>query len=247
MRCRIVRIALGLCVLATLLTSPRARADGSERFPFLDEPPPVPAPLPPAPAREADEYPRRAWEGFVHGDLSAPFCRGDALGAGQCGGTGAGTALGGAALDRVSPLVALGLEASFTTFRMDAAGVPGAFSRTSWMGFVVRGYFLDRGALDPYVEAGIGRGAVATGYESSPAPVRADAAGPAAMARAGIDFWIAPFLRLGPALSYRWTWLTDVRACAGTRCETTAVSDRGAVGSDLSLSLQATFAFGREM
>jgi hypothetical protein len=115
------------------------------------------------------------------------------------------------------------------------------------MGFLVRGYFLDRGALEPYVEAGIGRGAIATGYETPLAPVRAEASGPAAMARAGLDVWVAPFLRLGPALSYRWTWLTDVRACAGARCDTVAVSDRGAVGSYLGFSVQATFAFGREM
>jgi hypothetical protein len=77
--------------------------------------------------------------------------------------------------------------------------------------------------------------------------VRSDAAGPAATLGAGIDFWVLPVLKIGPSLTYRWTWLTDVRTCAGSACETASVSDRGAVGSQASVSLVATLALGREM
>ncbi len=239
------RIAAFVLSLAVLASARRAQADTSERFPFLDAPPPTPAPLPPGPAREADEHPRRAWEAFAHADLSAPFCRGDRFGAGQCAETGTGTALGAAALYRFTPSVALGAEASFSHFQVDAPSA--AYSRASWMGLLVRGYFLDRGALDPYVEAGIGRGAVIAGSDGPMGPARTNATGPSAGARVGIDFWVTPFLRLGPALSYRWVWLTDVHACVGATCETTAVSERGAVGSYLSLAVHATFGWGHEM
>jgi hypothetical protein len=67
------------------------------------------------------------------------------------------------------------------------------------------------------------------------------------MAGAGIDFWLTPYIKLGPALAYRWTWLTDVRTCTGPSCETAKVGDRGAVGSYLTLGLHATVALGHEM
>jgi hypothetical protein len=77
--------------------------------------------------------------------------------------------------------------------------------------------------------------------------VRSESAGPSAMAGVGIDFWVAPYLKLGPALSYRWAWLTDVRTCSSSACSTVSVADRGAVGSYLSLSFVATLALGHEM
>jgi hypothetical protein len=235
--------ALGLSVL-TVASSAFGAAG---RFLYLDGPPPEPLSPPPAPARDADEFPRRSWELFPEAGLTAPFCRGDALGAARCGDAAAGTALGGGALYRVSPYVALGLEASFVSFRVGAAGFPAASSRTNWVGLLVRGYFVDRGAVDPYVETGLGRGASVAGYFNGIADVRSDASGPSAMAGAGVDFWVTPYVRFGPAFSYRWTWLTDVRTCAASTCETARVADSGAVGSYATLSVLATFAFGHEM
>jgi hypothetical protein len=239
------RIACALSFSALTVASSALGAAG--RFAYLEAPPPEPSPLPPAPAREADEFPRRSWEAFPQAGLTAPFCRGDALGVARCGDATGGTALGGGALYRVGPYIALGLEASFVTFQVGAASLPAAYSRTNWMGFLVRGYFLDRGAVDPYVETGLGRGASLAGYFDGRADVRSETSGPSVMAGAGVDFWVTPYLRFGPAFSYRWTWLTDVRTCAGSTCETTRVADSGAVGSYASLSVIATFAFGHEM
>jgi hypothetical protein len=175
--------------------------------------------------------------------VGAPFCRGDATGANHCGDAGSGAALGGGALYRLTPYVALGAAASFASFQPGGA----AYSRANFIGFVVRGYFSDRGVVDPYVETGFGRGAFATGYAAGEADVRSEGAGPSTMAAAGIDFWVTPYLKLGPALSYRWTWLTDLRTCAGSACQTASVSDLGAVGSYVTLGFHATFALGREM
>lgn len=248
-------LALGLSLLAL---APSAAAEGgrsaageSAGRSFLDAPPPAPPPLPPAPARESDEYPRRAWEGFPEVGLSAPFCRGDSFGVSHCGDSGTGTALGGGALYRVSPSVGLGFEASFSTFELAVDGAQAAYSRASWMGILVRGYFLDRGAIEPYVETGVGRGTSSAGYSyglvGGVNDVRIEASGPSALAGAGVDFWVAPYLRMGPAFTYRWTFLTGVRSCTGSSCENASVTDRGAVGSFASLSFVATFALGREM
>jgi hypothetical protein len=236
---RNLALAVGL---STWALAPAARAE-SPRFAFLDAPPPEPAPLAPAPAREADEFARKSWEVFPVAGFAAPFCRGPSLGAGRCGDNGRGTVLGGGALYRLSPYVALGAALSFADFQVDAAPGVAAYSRSSFMGLLVRGYFSDRGAVDPYVETALGRGTATSGTTE----VRSESAGLSTTVGAGIDFWVLPVLKLGPALSYRWTWLTDVRTCAGALCETSSVADRGAVGSFVSLSLVATIALGHEM
>ena len=227
----------------------RARGDGlvSGPFAFLEAPPPAPPPAPPLPAREGDEYPRRSWEFFPEAGLGAPLCRGDALGASHCGDNGVGSVFGGGALYRVTPYVALGGGVSFATFHLDPSLRPGAYSQANFMGFLARGYFADRGAIDPYVETGAGRGAVVMGGSEGEVDVRSDGAGLSLLAGAGIDFWLTPYLKVGSALSYRWTWLTDVRTCDARACATAPVADRGAVGSYASLSFVATLALGHEM
>jgi hypothetical protein len=220
---------------------------GSARsFAFLDAPPPAPRPLAPGPARESDEYARKSWEFFPEAGFGTPTCRGDSLGPGRCGDSGSGTVLGGGALYRVSPYVALGAVAAFANFQFDRVA-PSAYSHASFVGFAVRGYFSDRGAIDPYVETGIGRGTSTMGYAGGGVEIRSEAAGPSAMASAGIDFWVMPYLKLGPALAYRWTWLTEVRTCAGSTCETARVADWGAIGSYATVSFAATLLLGQEM
>lgn len=240
----VANLSLGLAALG--LVTPAA-AEEVGRHSFLDSPPPAPAPLPPDPAREADEYPRRAWEAFPEVGLSAPFCRGDSFGLSHCGDSETGRALGGGALYRVSPSVGLGLEATFSGFRLAVDGARETYSRASWVGLLVRGYFLDRGAVEPYVETGLGRGSSSAGYSIEWSRVSVEASGPSALAGAGIDFWIAPHLRLGPAFTYRWTFLTEVRSCVDSSCETARIADHGAVGSFASLTFVATIALGREM
>jgi len=243
---RALLIAFTLALSALVLTCPAA-AEEAGRFSFLDAPPPAPAPMPPAPALESDEYPRRSWEGFPEIGVAAPFCRGDSFGVSHCGDSGSGTALGGGALFRLSPYVGLGFDATFSNFALEVDGARTTYSRASWIGFLVRGYFLDRGAVEPYLETGIGRGSSASGYSDGVTSVSVETAGPSTLAGVGVDFWIAPYLRIGPAFTYRWTLLTDVRSCVGASCEKSSISDRGAVGSFASLSFVATLALGREM
>jgi len=232
---------------------PGARAP---RFAFLDAlPPPLPD-LPPQPTREADEYPRRAWEAFPSGGVSTPFCRGSAYGLGHCGDATTGATLGIGALFRVSPYVAVGLDGSFARFTLRGASAGAApRSHASFIGLLVRGYFFDRGMLDPYVETGFGQGASVAHHiagteeqtESGSTEVRTEFVAPAVMAGAGIDFWVAPYLRVGPAMTYRFSWISTVQGCQGSTCTSVGVDERGAVGSYATVSVRATIALGREM
>jgi hypothetical protein len=247
---RTIAFVLGLA--CSVPASRSARADepafGAHRPSFLDAPPPPLPDLPPQPTREGDEYPRRAWEGFPSGGVGAPFCRGNAAGLAHCGDATAGATLGAGLLYRVSPYIALGLDTSFARFA-SRAGTPGAaaYSHASWIGLLVRGYFLDHGMLDPYVETGIGQGATTSGHLEAGADVRTESLAPSVMAGAGVDFWLAPYLRVGPAISYRIAWLSNVRGCYAAMCTTYGVEDRGTVGSYATFSVRATIALGREM
>ncbi|HMI87232.1 MAG TPA: hypothetical protein VK550_24240 [Polyangiaceae bacterium] len=218
------------------------------RFAYLDVPPPSLTELPPEPTREGDEYPRRAWEGFPSGGGGVPFCRGSAFGVGHCGDATTGATVGAGLLYRVSPYVAIGIDASFARFTSRSTTTGTApYSHASWIGLLVRGYFLDRGMLDPYVETGFGQAAATSGYVDGTTDVRTESAAPSIMAGAGIDFWLGPYLRLGPALTYRIAWISDVRGCYAGTCTTYGVDERGTVGSYATFSLRATVALGREM
>jgi hypothetical protein len=219
-----------------------ARVFGEHPWAFLDAPPPAPPPLPPDPAPEADEHARHPWELSPEFGMGAPFCRGGGIGPAGCSGTGAGPALAFTALYRLTPYLAFGADGGFANFRDDAAG-PDGHSRSNWFGAIVRGYFTESGVVDPYVEVGFGRGAV----ESQSGDLHISGAGPSTMAGVGIDFWVAPFLRIGPAFSYRWTWLSTLDVCSAGVCGAASVADSGAVGSYASLGLVATIGFGREM
>jgi len=245
-------VAIATWVTCLLLGSASAHAaeppPRAPRFAFLDAPPPPLTDLPPEPTREGDEYPRRVWEGFPSGGIGTPFCRGTALGAGHCGEATSGATVGAGLLYRVSPYIAVGLDASLARFTSRASTAWGAaYSHASWIGLLVRAYFLDRGLLDPYVETGFGQGSAVAGHIDAGADVRTAAAAPSVMAGAGIDFWLAPYLRVGPALSYRISWISSVRGCYAATCTTYGVEERGTVGSYATFGVRATVALGREM
>jgi len=238
MRARAAFLVFGCVAMGPSL----AQASAPISFGFLDQLPPEPPPFPPDPAPEPDEHPRRPWELLPEVGAGSPFCRGNGWGLGLCSGAGAGTALGMGALYRISPFVAIGAGAAFAAFRVRDGGTA-PYSRASWMGVLVRGYFAEHGLIDPYVEVGFGRGTA----DSGAGEVRVTGAGPSTMAGAGIDFWVLPYLRLGPALSYRFAWFTDVDVCDGRICSSMSVADVGAVGSYGSVSLVATLALGQDM
>jgi hypothetical protein len=243
-----VALALSFLLLGPhAIAGADAKAADTQSFAFLDSPPPPLAELPPEPMREADEIPRRTWEAFPSGGAATPFCRGSAFGLGHCGDASAGPTLGVGFLYRITPHIAVGLDASLARFASTFAGA--RESRATFIGLLVRGYFLDHGVLDPYVETGFGQGSAVSDYvdAGSGARVRTEFAAPSFLTGAGLDVWLAPYLRLGPAFSYRFSWFSNVQGCVAATCTTYGVDDRGAVGSYASFSVRATVAFGREM
>jgi len=234
-----------LLALAALAAAPRARAERQTQRPvfLFDLPPEPPVPSPP-PGRDQQERPRRAGELVARLGFALPVCHGDASGLSRCDSTETGEGLGLGALWRVAPHVALGLEGSVARFGIDAAS---GWARSSWVGAVVRGYFLDRGWLDPYVQTGLGRGSIDTAYDDGAAEVRLSAAGLGTMVGAGLDFWISGHVKAGPAVFYHWTFFGDGRACAGGVCSAASVATTGAVASSISLSLVLSAAIGPEM
>jgi hypothetical protein len=211
----------------------------------LDLPPAPPDPGPP-PDREEDEHPRRAWEISPRLGFALPLCHGYAAGQGRCDSTGTGTGMGAGALWRIAPYVALGLEGGLSRFGIDA-GVAAGSARSSWVGAVVRGYFLERGFLDPYAQTGFGRGSFDTAYNEGGVEVRLGGSGPATMVGAGLDFWISSHVKAGPAIAYYWAFIGDMRSCSGPVCSVTSVRSAGAVASSASISLTVAVTLGREM
>src|SRR4051794_12230135 len=127
MSLRTLAVAVGLFTFAFAGRASAQPFAGGTQLAYLEAPPPAPAPRAPEPARESDEYPRKSWEAFPEVSFGAPFCRGDSLGAGHCGNNGNGSALGGGALYRLTPYVALGASISFANFQLEGSP-PGAYS-----------------------------------------------------------------------------------------------------------------------
>jgi hypothetical protein len=120
-------------------------------------------------------------------------------------------------------------------------------ARLDWGGLLARGYFQDRGRTDAWIEAGMGIGRYAIRYGLAGGDVSAAATGPATMVAAGLDVWITPDLRVGPALSYRWTFYGDLRVCSAGACRTESIDDGGIAGSEIAVTIGATWAIGKTM
>lgn len=220
-----------------------------ERFAFLDAPPPAPPPLPPAPEREGSEWARKSWEIAPHVGWAAPACRSADGGASACDGIGAGTSFGAAALFRITPYIALGADLDAIDFAFDpsASGATAGKSRAMFFGPQFRGYFAERGSVDPWVSVGFGGGTITTSYELDGVSYGATETGAATSVGAGVDFWVSPWLKLGPAFEERVVFPTEIETCRGDACRSRTVSEAGGVTRTTRIAVNVTLAFGREM
>jgi hypothetical protein len=221
----------------------------SERPSFIDRLPPEPLSPPPAPAGQEDEMARRPFEISPEVGWASPICRGDAYGIARCADAASGPGFGGSVLFRPTPYVALGGTYHRAAYRFAPGFARGGASsaRLDWGGLLARGYFADRGRIDTWIEAGVGMGMYSTEYAPAAGPVNARASGMATMVGAGLDVWLTPDVKLGPALAYRWTFYGDLRVCEGGACRTTAIDDGGIAGSEIAVTLGATWALGKTM
>jgi hypothetical protein len=243
---RLFAAALALGSAQAAAAQPDRAAPEPQTPRFRVDLPPAPPDRGPPPGPEPDELARRQWE--VSGGLGValPVCHGDPMGISGCWGTAPGGGLGLGALWRVAPYVAVGVEGSLSRFSVAAGGDAG-WARSSWLGTVVRGYFLEHGLLDPYVQAGLGRGSIDTTYEQGGVATRVGGAGLSTMVGAGLDFWLSRGVKLGPEIAYRWTFVRDVRACTASMCSVYAVDTAGAAASSASVGVSVAVLLGPEM
>lgn len=227
-------LALVLASLVLVLGIRSASADSLERFAFLSAPPPALPGLPPAPERAPTEWARRTWEIVADAGLALPWCSRGAFVA--CAGMGTGISASLAGLYRITPYVGLGAEIAGASFRLDEGS-----GRAGIVGPVFRAYFLEEGSVDPWIQVGFGAAHFRTSHATGDG---VDASGPAVSGSAGVDVWLSPSWKLGPALGQRFLFPTETRACEVGRCASMTASQAGGVRRHLNVGLVATFALG---
>ena len=84
----------------------------------------------------------------------------------------------------------------------------------AWLGLLGRFYFQSEGALDPYIQLGLGGAALGTtGDVPTGETYEETGAGPALQMGGGIDFFLSRGLMLGPAASYTHVFVDKIRRC----------------------------------
>jgi hypothetical protein len=236
--------------------------------PAPPQPPPAPAAAPPAapapivapppiavpsgPTRSSVELVPElalAWAHCQDGDTSSA----------RCSGVRGGGELGFSAFWRVTPHLAWGGGFQLAVFRHEPprnSGVSDAEAFAFFLGLMGRAYLFERGAFDPYVQIGIGGGALGTAGEGAPGivddPERYEetGAGPAVQAGIGADFFLSPRLKLGPSFTYTQVFVDKIRRCrkgeAGD-CDDVSKSEFGYMNSLLTLGVRLSILLGGDL
>ncbi len=243
-------------ILALGLALP-ARA-GAE--PARPRPPTTPgaAPRPAVGSIEGGLEPARRAAEIVPGlGFGTPFCSEGRVASDRCEGLGTGVRIGVAAFWRVTPHLAWGGGLEFMGFGVEPPkgleldrGAGGSI----FLGLLGRYYFLDSGALDPFVSLGLGGAALGTslaerGPTGETARYEETAAGPAIRLGAGLDFFLSPSLRLGPHAAYAKLFTDRIRRCSADRqddCIDRSTRDYGYLDSYLELTVALTVQLGTE-
>ncbi|HEY4158824.1 MAG TPA: hypothetical protein VGM29_12030 [Polyangiaceae bacterium] len=198
---------------STVAVAPYGAWDGNA----YGRPPPSVLGAPPPPELEPPAYSRRAVELLPELMLGFPECHDGSFSNPRCDDLGGGLGLGVGGLWRVSPYFAFGgtLDALAFRFRPPAQA---ALSNTRAAGFFAgilgRVYFMDSGALDPYVELALGGGAIGTNaVEANNQQYQESSAGGSVRVGGGLEFFLSSRLRLGPALDLTRFSAKHVRRC----------------------------------
>lgn len=227
-------------------TGPAAPGPPGPPPPVPGAPPPIPvlpAPAPPAHARHPVE--------LVPGlGLALPVCQAGTQSSDRCSGVRTGFGIEFSAFWRVNPYFAWGggLDINGYRYRPPASlhltntGAAGVF-----LGLLGRGYFLDHGVLDPYVELGLGGGAMGTSHDDSGVHYNDTGAGPAIRLGAGLDFFLGRRIRLGPALTYTRVFIDKIRRCAANNnndCVDLSKTTDGQLDASLTVYAKLTIMLG---
>lgn len=214
-------------------------------------------PRSPAPLPEEPEFTRRSVELIPALGLAIPHCAPGDQSDARCSGVGAGVVIGLTALWRVTPMFAWGgtLEVAGFGNQPDNAGYSNARAGAAFIGLTGRVYFTEQGQFEPFVELGVGGGALGTqqdelevgggqaGYEET-------GAGPALRGFIGFDLHLSRTLRLGPALGLTQVFVDKIRRCRATgggECADSAPDRGGHLDNYLQIVANLTFQFGSEL
>jgi len=213
-------------------------------------PPAIVLRRPPPPELAPPEYARRPLEIASEVMLGFPSCSDSS--ATRCDGLGAGPGLGLTALWRVSPYFAFGGTLSALSFRFDPSAhsqLERARESGSFYGLLGRVYFADHGAVEPYLELGLGGGQGRSSAREADSMTYSEAAGGTALRVGGaVELYLGRHVRFGPALD--WTrWRTDrvVRCDESGACADLDANKAGHTLGFTTLSARFTIAIGPEL
>jgi len=223
-------------------------------YPTPGSPPPG---LPPARDLGSEAYGRYAVELIPHLGPAWPRCQPGTESSHNCAGTRVGANLGFTALWRVSSYFAWGGTLAIGLLQYEPpteyGREHGSAASVSLL-LLARGYFLEEGSIDPYVQLGLGGGALGTAFDEtvdgSEEHFEETGAGPALQIGAGIDFYLTRHLRLGPAVAYTQVSVDKVRRCTGGGegdCVDLMKEDDGYLDGYLSVTARLTVGLGEEL
>jgi len=241
--------ALFIAVSAAWPAVSSAQSATNAPQPSLAPPPPaIVLEAAPAPELAPREWDRRPVELAPEFALGLPNCADGTANDQRCAGLSAGAGFGLTGLWRVSPYFAWGgglcaLGFGFSPPRN--SGLTGAKAGGAFVGVLGRVYFLERGALEPYLELGLGVGAARTTASEAGSPkITETTAGGAVRIGAGFEFYATEHLRLGPALSWTRFHAGQVARCAGQQCVDLSADENGHGVGFTTVSLRLSILLG---
>lgn len=216
--------------------------------------PPGAAPTPaPVPVVGTPIYARRTVELIPSLGVALANCRAGSESDDRCQGVGAGGLAGFTGLWRVTPYFAWGGGFELASFRYhppEELDLREAGAAAVWLGLIGRVYFNDEGSLDPYVQLGMGVGALGTSAKDQAGVTWEETgAGPAAQVGGGVDFYLSRTLKLGPSLTYTRVFVDKIRRCQASgdgNCVDVPKDEDGHLNSYLALTARLTIMLGGE-
>jgi hypothetical protein len=221
-------------------------------------PPPPPAGTPPPPSTPppppiaASGVARRPVELVPSVGLALPSCVAGSSSDDRCEGVEGGLTFGFSAFWRVTPYFAWGGGFDIAGFRYappEHVGLTDTQAGAAWIGVLGRFYFLDETTFDPYVQLGLGGGALGTaGSVPDGETYEETGAGPAIQLGGGIDFILAPRIKFGPGLAYTHVFVDKIRRCpsGGGDCEDISKDRAGHLNAFLAVTARLTIMIGDE-
>lgn len=247
-----MRLAPVALVFAAIALTSAVRAETHDPFLLSDEvinpweapgpgaPPPDAAP---APEGNPEELPRRPAEFATSVGFTLPLCSKRFASVSRCPNTAFGRTAGLSALWRASPAFAWGFYGEFTRYELDGPGEVRGRANALGGGVVGRVYLFDSGKFEPWVELGLGGGAVrAVSLGAGGVPDGTTRrAGFSTRLAAGFDVLLGQHVRLGPVVDYDRVLARRQYECVTGNCRG---KEFGRIDEGLTFGMSLTVALG---